>query len=420
MLQLFNPDLLGSGISTVSATVRGGLSQPDVNGRLELKNASLYLTDVPNGLDKANGVIIFDRSRATIQELAAETGGGKISFQRGSFVGFGTQTLTYHVQATADHVRYRSPEGVSITVNANLSLAGTSDSSILSGSASVMRAGFTPHTDIGSLLASTAKPIAVPATPNAYFRGMQFDIRVESAQTLEIVTSLTRDIEAEANLRIRGNIEHPAVLGNISVTEGEIDFFGNKYTINRGEVNFFNPAKVEPIIDMDLETRVRGITVDITFSGPLNKLNFSYRSDPPLETNQIIALLAVGREPVGVGALASTQTSTNSSYMATGSNALLAQAITAPVAGRLQRFFGVSHIKIDPQLADLTSVPQARLTLEQQISKDITLTYITNLARTSEQIIRVEWDLNRQWSVVALRDENGAFGVDFQYRKRFK
>ena len=91
-----------------------------------------------------------------------------------------------------------------------------------------------------------------------------------------------------------------------------------------------------------------------------------------------------------------------------------------PVGGRLQRFFGVSHIKIDPQLTDVTSVPQARLTLEQQISKDITLTYITNLTRTQEQIIRVEWDLSRQWSVIALRDENGAFGIDFQYRKRFK
>ena len=420
ILQLFNPDLLASGVSTVNATVRGPLRQPEVNGRLELKKASLYLADVPNGVDNANGVILFDRSRATIQDLSAETGGGKVTFQQGSFVGFSGPALLYRVQATAEHVRYRSPEGVSITVNANLSLAGTSQSSVLSGSVSVMRAGFTPQTDVGSLLASTAKPIAVPTTPNEYLRGIQFDIRVEGAQNLEINSSLTRNIQAEANLRVRGNIEHPIVLGDISVTEGEIDFFGNRYTINRGEITFFNPAKIEPVIDMDLETRVRGITVDITFSGPLNKLNFSYRSDPPLETNQIIALLAVGREPLGVGALANSQATSNSGYLSTGSNALLSQAITAPVAGRLQRFFGVSHIKIDPQLTDITAIPQARLTLEQQISKDITLTYITNLARTQEQLVRIEWDLNRRWSVIALRDENGQFSIDFQYRKRFK
>jgi translocation and assembly module TamB len=103
--------------------------------------------------------------------------------------------------------------------------------------------------------------------------------------------------------------------------------------------------------------------------------------------------------------------------MATSSNSLLSQAI-AP-SGRLQRFFGVSHIKIDPQLTDITAVPQARLTLEQQVSTVVTVTYITNLAVTNQQIVRVQWDLSKQWSVVALRDENGAFSVDFQYRRRF-
>ncbi len=420
ILQIFNPNLLGSGISVVDATVRGTLTEPQVEGRLELKNASLYVTDLPNGLDQANGLILFDRNRATVDSLSATTGGGNVTIQKGSFVGFRGPAVVYRVQATADRVRYRSPEGVSITVNALLSLIGTSDNSVLGGTVTVVRAGFNPTTDIGGLLASTAKPISAPVVANAYLRGLQFDVRVESAQSLEIQTSLTRNIEAEANLRLRGTPERPVMLGNLTVNEGEIEFFGNRYRINRGEVNFYNPVKVEPNIDMDLETVVRGITVDITFSGPLNKLNFSYRSDPPLQTNDIIALLAVGRTPVTTGAIAASQAGSSGNYLGTGTNALLSQAISAPVAGRLQRFFGVSHIKIDPQLTDLTSVPQARLTLEQQISKEITLTYITNLTRTQEQIIRVEWDLNRQWSVIALRDENGAFGIDFQYRKRFK
>jgi translocation and assembly module TamB len=313
-------------------------------------------------------------------------------------------------------VRYRSLEGVSITVNADVSLIGTSDNSVLSGTVTVARAGFNPRTDLGSLLASTAKP--EPSKPNEYLRGVQFDVNVVSSRSLEVQTALTRNIQMDADLRLRGTPERPVVLGNVTVSSGEIEFFGNKYTINRGEINFYNPAKIEPILDMDLETRVRGIIVDISFTGPFSKLNFSYRSDPPLETNDIIALLAVGRAPSTAGPLASAQ-ATQTSYISTGSNALLSQAI-APVSGRLQRFFGVSHIKIDPQLTDITSIPQARLTLEQQISTDITLTYITNLAVANQQIVRLEWDFSRQWSVVALRDENGAFSLDFQYRKRFK
>jgi translocation and assembly module TamB len=418
ILQIFNPNMLASGASVVDMSVRGPLTEPQIDGRLQLQNASLFLRDVPNGLDQANGLFLFDRNRATVQNLSAVTGGGNIAFETGSFVGFRGAALVYSVRAKAQNVRYRSPDGLSVTMSGNMSLVGTSESSVLSGTVTVDRASFNPRTDVGSLLASTDKPVSLAAAPNEYLRGVQFDINVVSSRSLEVQTSLTRNIQADANLRLRGTPELPVVLGNITVNSGEIEFFGNKYTINRGEVDFTNPAKIEPIIDMDLETHERGIVVDIRFAGPLNKLNFSYRSDPPLETNDIIALLAVGRTPSTTGPIASTQTAQSTNYLATSSNSLLSQAI-APPSGRLQRFFGVSHIKIDPQLTDITAVPQARLTLEQQISTVVTVTYITNLAVTNQQIVRVQWDLNKQWSVVALRDENGAFSVDFQYRKRF-
>jgi len=419
ILQIFNPDLLASGESVINVRVQGSLTEPDVEGRLELQKASLFLQDFSNGVDDANGLILFDRNRATVQNLTAVTGGGKMTFEAGSFVGFRGEGLVYRIRVTAENVRYRSQDGVSLTVNSALGLVGTSENSVLSGSVTVMRTVFNPRTDVGSLLASTAKPVSEPLTPNEYLRGMQYDVRIVSAPSLELETSLTRNIQANVNLRVRGTPDRPVILGNISVSSGEIEFFGNKYSINRGDVNFYNPARIEPIIDMDLETRVRGITVDISFAGSLNKMNFSYRSDPPLEANDIIALLAVGRTPANSGILPASPASTNTAYLATGSNPLLGQAI-APSSGRLEKLFGVSHIKIDPQLTDITSVPQARLTFEQQVSADITLTYITNLAVTNQQIVRIEYDLNRRWSVVALRDENGAFGIDFQYKKRFK
>ena len=419
ILQIFNPDLLASGSSVVNMAVRGTFTEPQVDGRLELMNASLFLRDLPNGVDQANGLILFDRNRATVRALSAVTGGGTVMFQSGSFVGFRGPALVYNLQATANNVRYRSPDGLSVTADAGISLTGTSQNSVLSGSVTVVRAAFNPRTDVGALLAATAKPIAVSPNPNEYLRGVQLDVQVSTARSLEIETSLTRNIQAETNLRVRGTPDQPVLLGNVSVSSGQIEFFGNKYSINRGEINFYNAAKIEPIIDMDLETQVRGITVDISFSGPLDKLNFSYRSDPPLQANDIVALLAVGRTPSTTGPLANSQLNTNMSYLGTGSNALLEQAI-APDSGRLQKFFGVGHIKLDPQLTEVTTIPQARLTLEQQVSADVTLTYITNLAVTNQQIVRVEWDLTRKWSIVALRDENGAFSVDLQYRKRFK
>jgi translocation and assembly module TamB len=418
ILQLYNADLLARGNATVQATVRGSLRDPQLNGRMELKNASLYLSDLPNGMDNVNGSIVFDRNRATIEKLNAETGGGKVFFT--GFVEL-RDILTYRLQAEAQQVRVRYPEDVSTTFSAKLALNGTSDASTLSGSITLNRAAFNPRTDLGGLMALAAKPVAAPASPNEYLRGMQFDVRIESSPTFEFQTSLTRDVEAEVDLRLRGSAIRPVLLGTVSVNQGEIQVFGNRYTVDRGDIRFLNPIRIEPTFDMDLETKARGIVVNISFSGTVEKLNVNYSSDPPLQSREIISLLAVGRDPTSLGSSTSPgQLAASSANTLEAGGGLLGQALSAQLSSRIQRFFGASRVKIDPTVTGVDNLPQARLTLEQQVSKEITLTYITNLNRTQEQVIQFQWDFNPHWSAIAVRQGNGLFGIDFQFRKRFK
>jgi translocation and assembly module TamB len=413
----FEPDLLATGVSTLDATIRGSLDRPNVTGRMELKDATLYLRDVPNGLEKLTGTVVFDRTRANIERVSAQSGGGDLRLT--GFVDFGGEQLLYRLQALAEKVRVRYPEAVSTTFNANLNLSGTASRSLLSGEVTVNKMGITPRTDIGSLLAEAGRAPAAAPVQNEFLRNMQVDLKLLTAPDAELQTSLTRDIQPEASFRVRGTGARPVLLGNVAVNQGEIQFFGNQYTINRGDVSFANPVKNEPVLDLDLETRVRGIIVTINFSGPVNKLDVSYRSDPPLQPAEIVALLAVGRTP-GSGITPNLPSQQNLIYAQPGNNSLLGQAITAPFSGSLQRLFGVSRLKIDPDLTGVTNTPQARLTIEQQLSRDITVTYITNLNRTQQQIVRLQWDFSREFSVLAVRDENGIFGIDFLWRKRFK
>lgn len=414
ILQMFNSDVRARGSATLDTTIRGPLLDPQINGRLALQGASLYLEDLPQGVDNANGLVTFDRNRANIQSLTAEIGGGQVGF--GGFIGFGGGILLYRVQGTAENVRLRDPDGYSITVNAQMNLTGTSENGLVSGAVTVTRAAIEPRADLTGLFAQSTKPLPAPAASNEYLRGLNFDVRIESGPSLEVETALTRNLLAEVEMRLRGNAARPALAGDIRISQGEIQFFGNKYTINRADIRFVNPTKIEPVFDVDLQTKARGIAVNISFTGTLSKLNVTYRSDPPMQPSDIIALLAVGRDPM-ISAFAMSQGRSN--LLETGATTL-SQAVGAPVSGRLQRFFGVSRLKIDPSLIGVDNIPQARLTMEQQVSPDITLTYITNLSRTQEQLVQVQWDINRRWSAIAVREENGVFGVDFQYRKRFK
>jgi len=210
------------------------------------------------------------------------------------------------------------------------------------------------------------------------------------------------------------------LLGRLNVTQGEINFFGTKYTINQGSVTFVNPVKLEPVLNVDLETRVQGIDVTLTISGPITKLNITPRSDPPMQYSDVLALLATGTAPSSDPTLAARQNAPQQSFTQLGASTVIGQVVANPLSNRLQRFFGVSKLKIDPQFTGVENNPQARLTLEQRVTKDVTFTYITNIAAANQLIVRIEWALNKNWSAIAVRDENGLFGLDFLYKKRFK
>ncbi|MBV9404793.1 MAG: translocation/assembly module TamB domain-containing protein [Acidobacteriaceae bacterium] len=418
LFQLLDPNVQASGESILNASVQGPLLNPAIKGTVELKNGSFLFNNVPNGLTAVNGTLIFDRDRATIRQLTAHTGGGDLSL--GGFVTLPVNgPLVYRLEANAQNVRVRYAGGISVTASSQLRLTGTSQSSILSGTATVSRVVLNPNSDLGNILALAAAPVASPANEKDFLTGMQFDVHLESAPNLQLSTELSRDVEADVDLRLRGTAAHPILLGSISANQGDIRAFGAKYSINRGEISFMNPVKVDPVLNLDLETQARGITVDITISGTLGKLNINYRSDPPLQPRDIIALLTVGRAPATTANIPNAQVVNDVSALQSGANTVLGQAIS-PASNRLSKLFGITNIKIDPMVQGITNTPQARLTVEQNISRQITVTYVTNLSQTSEQIFRLEWAFSPQYSLVALRDDNGEFGIDIQYRKRFK
>jgi translocation and assembly module TamB len=61
----------------------------------------------------------------------------------------------------------------------------------------------------------------------------------------------------------------------------------------------------------------------------------------------------------------------------------------------------------------------ARVTVQQQVTRNLTVTYVSNVGSTQQQVIQVEYNVSRNVSIVALRDYNGTFGIDLKIKKRF-
>jgi translocation and assembly module TamB len=419
ILQAFDPDIFSSGTIALNAAVQGTMEKPVVDGSLQLQNVAVNEIGVPNGLSNANGTIVFTGTEARIEKLTGRSGGGDITL--GGFVAYGGPQLNFRLEATAHHVRVDYPAGVTTEANADITAAGSTARSLVSGNVTILNVALHSHTDIGSMLSSAATPPSAPTAPSPFMAGMRLDVRIQTAPDVQFQTSLTQNLQADAHMTLRGTPASPGMLGRISVTEGEIVFFGYKYTINQGTVGFYDPQKIEPILNIDLETQAKGVDITLSVSGPMDRLKLNYHSDPPLQFSDIVALLATGKVPTTDPVLAANQPpAPQQSFEQMGASAVLGQAVANPIAGRLQRLFGITQLKIDPEILGATNVPQTRLTLEQQITKQLDFVYIQDVTQTNPQLIRIEWNINPIWTAVAERDIYGEFAVDFFYKKRFR
>jgi len=371
--------------------------------------------DFPAGLSRITGDLVFDASRLTFDNLSAESGGGQLNVA-GSLT-YGNGAVRYDLTARSQRVRIRYPVGMSWLAGGTLRLTGDSRAATLSGRVTVERLLMAEGFDLGSLVASSVEPVSAPSTTSPFLRNLQFDIQADLAPNARMEWASAR-FQTEASMRVRGTWEHPILLGHLHLLNGEMQFRGNRYQLSRGDINFANPFRLDPVISIEAATTIRQYEVTVNFTGPASHLTMSYRSDPPLPSSDIIALLALGQ----TGEESRLRNAPTGQASQTGASTLLSEAISSQLGGRIQRLFGISHFSVDPFLSSNTAGGEtsARVTISQQVSQELIITYITNVTSTQQQIIQIEYAVRRDVSVVALRDENGTFGVDMIFKKRFK
>jgi translocation and assembly module TamB len=413
----FAPDFDARGPAQINASFEGTLDRPRITGRVHIENASVREADFPTGLSAIQGDIVFDATRLYFENVSAEAGGGKLQLSGG--VNYAESPLRYDVTLHSDRLRIRYPVGMSWLVGGSLRLTGTPTAGVLSGRVTIDRVTLTQGLEVAGMLVSAKEGITGPSTSSPFLRNLQFDVEAVSVPDARMEWP-GAGLQAEANLRVRGTWEHPILLGHIHILSGDLYFAGNRYRVTRGDLNFANPFRLDPVVNVEATTNIQQYEITLNFNGPASKLTLAYRSDPPLPANDIITLLALGQTSSESTARSGGASQSNTA----GASAILSEAISSQFGGRVERLFGITRFRVDPGLTTLGSSTSgqnaaARVTVEQQIARNLTITYVSNVGSTQEQVIQVEYNVDRNVSIVGLRDYNGTFGIDIKIKKRF-
>jgi len=102
--------------------------------------------------------------------------------------------------------------------DANIHLTGRTQASILSGTVTIDQVTYAPQSDFGSMLSRAAAPVQSPTAPSPLLENMKLDIRVRTSSSMTVQASLAQNLQAEADVRIRGRAAQPGVLGRVSIS----------------------------------------------------------------------------------------------------------------------------------------------------------------------------------------------------------
>lgn len=417
LLNGIDPGLSATGQATVHMTLGGTVGDPLPQGTIQIHNGTANYAGVPSGVSEMNGTLVFTRDRIHIDQLTARVGGGMLDL-KGEATDY-NQQLSFNLTAIGKDVRLRYPPGVSSMASAELHWVGTKSSSTVSGDVMVTKLAVTPGFDFGSYLERSRQAGSVtPANSPLY--NVKLDVAVRTAPELQMKTAVAR-LSGDADLKLRGSVARPSVLGRADILEGDATFNGIKFRLERGDITFANPVAIEPQVNLQATTHVRNYDLDVTVTGTPDRLNVNYRSEPPLPKSDIIALLALGRTSEESEQL--QQQSGQTLFSDEATNLIINQAINATVGSRVQKLFGVSRIKIDPQGLTTETNPTGKgpqITIEQEFANNLSLSYSTNVSQSSQQIIQGEYYINRNISVLGTRDQNGVVSFDVRVRRRKK
>ena len=413
LAETLDPDLTASGVTTFQLEAHGPLRNPGLQGTVEFQNGALSLGDLPNGLSQLHGALEFNRNRLEVKSLTAMTGGGQLSlggylaYQHGIFA-----DLT--VTGKSVHIRY--PAGVSSLADLTLQLQGSQSNLLLSGDVLITRFVVSPDLDLAALAAQAGSAVQSVAPPNAPSNHVRLDVHISSSPQLNFQNAFAK-LAGNVNLRLRGTLASPSLLGAVSITEGSALIAGTRYDLERGDITFTNPVRIEPTIDLSATAHVEDYDISLGLHGSPQKLSVTYRSDPPLPEADVVALLALGHTASQQRLYTQQQEQAISNPT---TDALLGGALNATVSSRIQKLFGAGSVKIDPNYLGAFGNSTSRITVEEQLGRTVTLTYATDVNTTGQQLLQAEVAINRHVSLVVARDESGVFSIVIKATRRYR
>lgn len=434
VLQLFLPffEEFGGGAKG-DLQISGNLYAPEIYGNVNAESVFFKIKGFPHAFEKLSSQLEFSQKRVILNSIRGTLGGGSLAGD-GIIEWRGYKDLLINIKAHVKDATLLVPDKVRTTGSGEIVFSGTWFPYILSGHYRVYQ-GLIEMDFAGDSENKTALKQSIYLPKNiqqAQFEPVRLDLQVALDQNIEI-----KNPEMNAfiggQIQIKGDPRHPILLGNIKTQHGSKLFFRDKpFDILSAFIKFNDPNELNPELFITARSRIDSYDVNLMIQGKAQKPQLLLSSQPPLEEQDIISLLALGITSQKLDKdVESKQQAAQTGYQ-------LGTAIISanPLNRQIKESLGVD-VKFSSAFDDTKNVAVPKVTMSKDIIPNkfkVSSTSSVNDLQVYD--VRLQYLLNESVSAVGTYEKtdsqgtnltngkdsakNSIFGLDLEYKVEFR
>lgn len=399
---------------TVSAHVRRSPgAEWDLSGQGRLRDATLDL-GLPIALTDTNGNFTLGGSRIHIDNLDGKSGGGQIHVDGDVDLSAGP-ALAWKVQ----DVVFSTEQGLEARLAGSGTVQGTWKLLTVNGDVDVLNALYDKNIELVDLLPSFRAQIQPAPRTQPATTIVQLNLRLRAPSGLYVDNNLAK-AELSATLRLAGTAEKPALTGTVEFLTGEVTFRSRVFTVTAGTIDFRDPARINPVLNITAESEIHTteadytVTVSVTGTAESPRVQFS-ADDPNLSQNDIVSLITFGK--------------TMAQLQREGGGVSAADALallpTGAATERVGKMIGIDRFEVEAIQSRNSGSIEPRVTIGKDLTDEFRASVSSSFGVESQRLVQLEYRMTHRFSLLGTwegqtESQAGAFGGDLKFRYEFR
>jgi len=381
-----------SGPLAVGADIGGRLADPVIRGALKTQNARLESPVTGMVISQVSTQARFAGPQLIFSSIAGNTAGG------GSISGAGNVTFSggrtaLNLSFNANQALLLDRDDIAARVTGPLQLRSDGQNGTISGDLKLNKSRFR----LGRASAASNVPQL-----NVRETGLDPEDVIEARNlhpwklSLKIagsdvrVTGLGIDSRWTTNLQVGGFADEPRFTGRADLVQGDYDFAGRIFRLDRGVIRFQGESPPNPLLDIHAEASVQGLNATVNVQGTGLKPEITFASTPAMPQDELLSRILFGTSITNLSAPEALQLASAVAALQSGSGSL------DPI-NSLRRAIGLDRLRVVP--ADIATGQKTAIGAGKYITRKLFVEVVTDGQGYSAT--RVEYQMTRWLSLLS-------------------